>query len=215
MQKVIAITGLKGSGKDTIASIICKYDKSFKTIAFADRLKDICAVMFGWDRKMLSGRFPESREWREKPDYFWSSELGIEFTPRKALTTVGTDLIRGTILAHIWDIAVKKEILDNPDTNYVITDCRFANELKMVHDLGGIVVQVERGEKPVWWSIAADYNLGKLGIDEPNELKAIHPSERDWIGINNPQHIFYNNSTLENLEKEVIEYFKLFYGFTL
>jgi hypothetical protein len=40
MQKIIAITGLKGSGKDTISSIICKHDSSFKPIAFADKLKD-------------------------------------------------------------------------------------------------------------------------------------------------------------------------------
>lgn len=209
MQKVIAITGLKGSGKDTIANIICKYDHTFKTIAFADKLKDICAVMFNWDREMLSGRFPESREWREQVDPFWSKELGIEFTPRKALTTVGTDLIRGTILSHIWDIAVKKEIIDHPELNYIITDCRFANELYMVRGLGGTVIQVERGNKPIWWNIAIDYNLGKLGIDVPEELKSIHPSERDWIGINNPDHIFYNNSTLEDLEKEVIAYFGL------
>ena len=209
MQKIIAITGLKGSGKDTIANIICKYDNSFKTIAFADKLKDICAVMFNWNREMLSGRFPESREWREKPDPFWSNELGLEFTPRKALTTVGTDLIRGTILAHIWDIAVKKEILDNPNINYVITDCRFANEISVIKNLNGHIVQVNRGELPSWYQIAIDYNLGKFGIDEPEELKFVHPSERDWIGINNPEYIFYNNNTLENLEKEVIRYFKL------
>jgi hypothetical protein len=88
MQRVIAITGLKGSGKDTIAEIICKHDNSFIPLAFADHLKDIVALMFTWNRDMLSGRFPESREWREKPDKFWSKELGIDFTPRKALTTV-------------------------------------------------------------------------------------------------------------------------------
>ena len=209
MQKVIAVTGLKGSGKDTIASIICKYDSSFRIIAFADRLKDICAVMFGWNRDMLSGRFPESREWRERPDEFWSKELGIEFTPRKALTTVGTDIIRGTLLAHIWDIAVKKEILDQPDINYIITDCRLPNELNMIRDLHGIVIQVERGKKPDWWDIALNYNLGKFGASEPEELKNIHPSERDWIGINNPEHVFINDSSLEDLEKQVVDYFGL------
>ena len=209
MQKVIAITGLKGSGKDTIASIICKYDNTFKIIAFADKLKDVCAILFNWDREMLSGRFPESREWREQVDPFWSKELGIEFTPRKALTTVGTDLIRGTVLSHIWDIAVKKEILDHQNINYIITDCRFFNELYMIKSLGGTIIQVERGKKPDWWTIAEDYNLGKFGIDEPEELKSIHPSERDWISINNPEHIFYNNGTLEDLEKEVISYFGL------
>ena len=211
MQKIIAVTGLKGSGKDTIASIICEHDTNFKTIAFADKLKDICAVMFNWDREMLSGRFPESREWREQIDPFWSKELGVEFTPRKALTTVGTDIIRGTILSHIWDIAVKKEILDHPETNYVITDCRFPNELNMIKSLNGTIVQVERGERPTWWNIAVNYNFKKLGADipEPEELKNIHPSERDWIGINNPEHIFYNNDTIENLEKTVVEYFNL------
>lgn len=207
MQKVIAITGLKGSGKDTIASIICKHDKSFKTIAFADRLKDVCALLFNWEREMLSGRFVESREWREKPDEFWTKELGVEFTPRRALTSVGTDIIRGTIFNNIWDIIVKKEILDNPNINFVITDCRFANEIRMIKNLNGTIVQVERGEKPSWWSIAEKYNLGELGIEEPVELKPIHASEKDWIGINDPEHIFYNNGTLEDLEKEIITYF--------
>ena len=260
MQKVIAITGLKGSGKDTIASIICKHDSSFRTIAFADRLKDICAVMFGWNRDMLSGRFPESREWREKPDEFWSKELGIEFTPRKALTTVGTDIIRGTLLAHIWDITVKKEIIDNPNINYIITDCRFPNEIAMIRSLNGRIVEVQRGKLPDWYKDAKKYNeqknikwnykginkienpeegdlvvidsinnvnsvylnnewhdftVNELGFDDTfwmdlyPSLKSIHPSERDWIGINNPEHIFMNDSSLEDLEKQVVDYFGL------
>lgn len=209
MQRIIAITGLKGSGKDTIAEIICKHDSSFIPLAFADRLKDIVALMFTWNRDMLSGRFPESREWREKPDEFWSKELGIDFTPRKALTTVGTDLIRGTILEHIWDIIVKKKIIDNPMTNFVITDCRFLNEISVLKSLEAEIIEVQRGELPAWWNIAKSYNLGEFGIDLPKELKSIHPSERDWIGINDPEHIFYNNGTLEDLEKEVVAYFDL------
>ena len=119
------------------------------------------------------------------------------------------NIIRGTLLAHIWDIAVKKEILDHPDINYIITDCRFPNELNMIRDLHGIVIQVERGKKPDWWDIALNYNLGKFGASEPEELKNIHPSERDWIGINNPEHIFINDSSLEDLEKQVVDYFGL------
>jgi len=208
MQKVIAITGLKGSGKDTISNIICKHDNSFKPVAFADKLKDIAALMFGWDRDMLSGRFPESREWREQPDIFWSKEFGFDFTPRKALTSIGTDLTRGTFLEHIWDITVKKEIVDHPDTNYVITDCRFPNEIDMIRSLNGRIVEVQRGKLPDWWNLAFNYNLGKIE-ELPEELKSVHPSERDWIGVNNPEHIFLNNGTMEDLEKEVVEYFKL------
>ena len=112
-------------------------------------------------------------------------------------------------MPHIWDIAVKKEILDHPDINYIITDCRFPNELNMIRDLHGIVIQVERGKKPDWWDIALNYNLGKFGVSEPEELKNIHPSERDWIGINNPEHVFINDSSLEDLEKQVVDYFGL------
>lgn len=212
MQKIIAITGLKGSGKDSIANIICRYDTSFKTLAFADHLKDITALMFGWDRDMLSGRFPESREWREQPDEFWSKELGFEFTPRKALTTVGTDIIRGTALEHIWDIIVKKKILDNSNTNFVITDCRFPNEIDVLRSLNAKIIEVQRNELPSWYNIAMYYNTVKNALKEPRlpeELKSIHPSERDWIGINKPEHIFYNNGTLNDLEKEVVAYFDL------
>ena len=129
--------------------------------------------------------------------------------PIKALTTVGTDFVRGTFLKNIWDITVKKTILDNPNINYIITDCRFLNEINMIRSLGGIIIQVERGNKPTWWNIAKAYNLGEFGIDLPKELEVIHPSERDWIGIDNPEHIFYNNTTLEDLEKEVVKYFEL------
>lgn len=209
MQKIIAITGLKGSGKDTIANIICKHDFSFKPIAFADKVKDIAALIFGWDRDMLSGRFPESREWREQADPFWSKEFDFDFTPRKALTSIGTDLTRGTFLEHIWDITVKKEIIDHPDINYVITDCRFPNEISMIKNLGGRIVEVQRGELPDWYNIAKLYNFGEFGINEPEKLKDIHPSERDWIGVNNPEHVFLNNGTIEDLEKDVVEYFKL------
>ena len=57
--------------------------------------------------------------------------------------------------------------------------------------------------------IALNYNLGKFGVSEPEELKNIHPSERDWIGINNPEHVFINDSSLEDLEKQVVDYFGL------
>ena len=44
MSKIIGITGLKGSGKDTIGDIICKNDESYVKMSFADTLKDITAI---------------------------------------------------------------------------------------------------------------------------------------------------------------------------
>lgn len=212
MQRVIGICGLKGSGKDTIAKIICDNDDSFIPIAFADVVKDICSVMFGWDRDMLSGRFIESREWREQPDKYWSKEFGFDFTPRKALTTVGTDIIRGTFLENIWDLNVKRKILNDPDHNFVITDCRFPNEIAMIKELGGMIVQVKRGSLPAWYYWAEMHNVGFdecLTNEQLEELQKIHPSERDWIGINKPFYTFFNNGTLEDLEKQVLSFFNI------
>lgn len=210
MQKVIGICGLKGSGKDTIAKIICENDSSFITLAFADKVKDIVALMFGWSREMLSGRTIESREWREQPDEYWSTVFGFDFTPRKALTTIGTDLIHDTFLKHIWDLTVKKHILEDKMHNFVITDVRFPNEIEMIKSIGGSIVQVERGERPDYWKAAEKQNNGKILLPfETEALFKIHPSESAWIGINEPEHIFYNNGTIEDLKKEVITYFNL------
>ncbi len=41
--------------------------------------------MFNWDREMLEGNTKESREWREKPDAFWSKQMDKEITPRWVL----------------------------------------------------------------------------------------------------------------------------------
>ena len=209
MRKIIGITGLKGSGKDTIAKIICENDPSFVTLAFADAVKDVVSAMFGWPRDMLSGRFVESREWREKPDEYWSKAFGFDFTPRRALTTVGTDIVRPTFLKNIWDLNVRKKILDDSIHNFVITDTRFPNEIQMIRELGGSIWRVERGERPEYWNIAERFNKGReISEEEKTILEKIHPSERDWIGIDNPDHVIYNNGTLEDLEKEVVKYLK-------
>ena len=78
---IIGICGLIGSGKGTVADhLIDKHN--FKKISFADKLKDAVAEMFEWPRPMLEGITPQSREWRERPDQFWTQELGRQITPR-------------------------------------------------------------------------------------------------------------------------------------
>lgn len=209
MRKIIGITGLKGSGKDTIAKIICDNDPSFVTLAFADCVKDVASVMFGWSREMLSGRTVESREWREQPDIYWSNAFGFEFTPRRALTTIGTDIVRPTFLKHIWDLNVKKKILEDNEHNFVITDVRFPNELEMLRSIGGTIVRVERGDRPEYWEAAEKYNKGMdLTEKEKAMLDAVHPSERDWIEVDNPDCIFFNNSTISALQENVLWYLK-------
>lgn len=206
MKKIIGITGLKGSGKDTIGDIICK-NFDFQKVAFADKLKDIVSVLFDWDRKMLSGFTPEDRAIREQPDEFWSKKFEKEFTPRMALQKIGTEVMRNNLDKSIWVYCLERKLI-NEDGNFVITDVRFRNEIEMIRRLGGTIIRVERGDRPEWWNLAGEFNI--LNTDEYNgkflPLMKVHNSERDWIDIDNPATIFENNGTIEDLEKEVVNF---------
>ena len=203
MRKVIGICGLIGSGKGTVADQLV--EQNYKKISFADKLKDGVSTIFGWDRLLLEGDTRESREWREVPDEFWSKELNKEVTPRLVLQLFGTDCMRMGFDDNIWVNLVKKEILDNPDQNYVIPDVRFPNEIDMVRELQGQVWQIRRGPKPLWWATAIGINENWDTIETENHsmkvvFPEVHQSEWRWV-LNDDKfdQIIENNETLDKL----------------
>lgn len=202
---IIGIMGLKGSGKNTVADIICKLDPSFKSIAFADTLKDVVSTLFGWDRELLEGKTPESRSWREKKNEFWSSVLGRDFTPRIALQEIGTNVMRDHFCKDIWVNVLKYKLICNSSQNFIITDVRFKNEIDMLKGLGAMFIEVRRPPKPSYWEDASNYNKG-ITINVPKSIETIHPSEWDWIGYTETD-IINNDGTLEELEYKVKELF--------
>ena len=208
MKKIIGVCGLKGAGKDTIGDIICKNDDSFVKMSFADTLKDITAILMGWDRELLQGSTIESREWREKADDYWSDKFGKMITPRIILQELGTNVLRNQFLQSIWVDSLQKKLMEM-DKNVVITDVRFPNEIDMIKELGGTIYRVERGELPKWYYTVN--NLRLTAMPDANipyiveGLDKIHESEWKWIGYDRPEHIFKNDGTIEDLEKEVLE----------
>lgn len=208
MKKIIGVCGLKGAGKDTIGDIICKNDDSFVKMSFADTLKDITAILMGWDRELLQGSTIESREWREKADDYWSDKFGKMITPRIILQELGTNVLRNQFLQSIWVDSLQKKLMEM-DKNVVITDVRFPNEIDMIKELGGTIYRVERGELPKWYYTVN--NLRLAAMPDANipyiveGLDKIHESEWKWIGYDRPEHIFKNDGTIEDLEKEVLE----------
>lgn len=211
MKKIIGITGSAGSGKDTIGDILVRNLPNWEKVSFAGHLKDVTALLFGFDRKMLAGETPEDREIREQPDPYWSEKMGKDFTPRFALQFFGTNLLRNQLHQNIWVDCLEKKILES-DKNIVITDVRFPNEIDMIKSIGGEIWRVERGELPLWhrkvesWQINGTDNLK---YDIPYyvpEIKNIHESEWRWIGYDRPSHIFHNNQTIEDLKQEVLTY---------
>ena len=191
---IIGICGLIGSGKGTVADILVE-NHNFEKLSFADKLKDGVASVFDWDRDMLEGDTDRSRIWREKKDEFWSNETGMSVTPRLVLQLFGTDCMRNGFFDGIWVSLVKKQILDNPDTNWVIPDVRFPNEVKMIQSVQGEVWQVRRGDLPVWFMDKRDNNI------EPTD---VHPSEWAWIDQDESfNEIIYNDNSLEELLKKI------------
>jgi hypothetical protein len=165
--------------------------------------------MFGWPRHLLEGDTQHSREWREKPDTFWSKEFGRDFTPRYALQLMGTEVGRDVFHKDFWVIKLKKYINDNPDQNFVITDVRFENEIDFIHSLNGTLIEIERGIRPHWYDIAAKAYRGDHKAEEfMLKESGMHESEWRWIG-GHIDHVIQNSGTVEdlktNLEKCLIK----------
>lgn len=204
----VGVVGFIGSGKGAVGDILSKFD--FGKISFASHLKDVTSVMFGWDRKLLEGDTVESREFREKIDPFWSKKLNREFTPRLALQLMGTEVGRNVFGADLWIHALENKI--DKDENYVITDVRFQNEIDWIRNQKGILIEIRRGELPLWYKVAA---LANDGCDHSLRVMrdiGIHESEWKWIGRQNVDHVIRNDGSLDDLEQSIISCLIMFYG---
>jgi len=199
---IIGLVGFIGSGKGTVADILTRKHGFIKE-SFANAVKDACAPIFGWDRKALEGDTPESREWRETPDPWWSEKVGRPFSPRYALQLMGTEAGRNVFHTDVWVLSLLRRI--DQAKNYVLADVRFPNEIDLIRSHGGKVIRVKRGSEPEWYATAEAYNVTTNWDGSMQRMKAypnVHYSEWAWIGKSFDEEI-NNSTTLEDLEKKV------------
>jgi hypothetical protein len=185
---IIGLCGAQGSGKDTVANILIS-EYGFVKLTFASTLKDVVAILFSWPRDLLEGLTEESRLWRETVDDFWSAKLSISgFTPRKALQMIGTDLFRIHFNNDIWISIVENKIgtmlKNNPNTNIVISDCRFANEFSLIKKFPDSHIITILREK--------NYSINKLA----------HSSETEWVNYNFDA-ILQNDNSIDELKSNL------------
>ena len=92
--------------------------------------------------------------------------------------------------------------------NIVISDVRFPNEIKAIHNAGGIVVRIKRGADPEWYDAAVSANAGpvanptwSLSKSHLEKLK-IHASETAWVGRDIDYTVF-NDTTIDDLFDQI------------
>jgi hypothetical protein len=184
---IIGFVGFIGSGKDTAADYLVNFH-GFRRDSFANTLKDAVAAVFGWDRTMLEGRTKEAREWREQVDPWWAARLNMpKLTPRWVLQYWGTEVCRKGFHDDIWIASLENKLRNSKD-DIVISDVRFPNEIKAIHNAGGKVIRVKRGPEPEWYDAAVSANRGPDGnvtwstSRRRLEVLNIHASETAWVG---------------------------------
>ena len=127
---IIGLTGKAGSGKDTAAAKFV--ESGFEHYWFSKPMKDACKVIFGWTDEHVYGKLKEIVDPR----------FGV--SPRMALQTLGTEWGRDCINKDLW-VNIAKMKMENTES-IVISDCRFDNEATIIRSMGGIIVNVVRGD---------------------------------------------------------------------
>lgn len=159
--RIIGFLGKSGSGKDTAADYLTGYD--FAKVAFADVLKRIARDVWDFSEVQLWG----PQEFKNAPDERYPTASGF-LTPRTALQLLGTEVGRG-IWTDTWatyTLRVANELLAGgryysaqnglssnmpgarPPIGVVISDVRFENEVRLIHEAGGKVIHLYRPGRP-------------------------------------------------------------------
>jgi len=153
---IIGIHANKQCGKDTAADYLVSHH-GFEKIAWADKLKEGLAVMFGLDIQIFYGTDEE----KNRPTWLRWSDLADEMaaieslgklmdkdfiTYRELMQLFGTDVMRSW-MPKIWIITTLRDL--NPKQDYVISDVRFMNELGAIkkHEEGRLLKVVRPGSE--------------------------------------------------------------------
>ena len=169
---LIAMTGQKRSGKDTVAGFFVD-EAHFEKVAFAGPLKGMIMSLFrsaGLSEEEAEERVNGSEESKEE-----ALDVLQGKSSRFAMQKLGTEW-RNFFGPHLWSDIVKAKV-DSTD-RVVLTDMRFLHESAFVRERDGFQVRVRRAGQ-------------KKGVD-------LHPSETEMEKIMVDATI-YNHDSLQSL----------------
>ena len=169
--KLIGITGKARSGKDAIAKFAWS-QYGFTRIAFADPVKMAAQAKFGltaaqtWDDELKEVVIPH-----------WN------MTPRQMFQMEGTEAGRNVFGGDLWikRFMLSYNLLKDTD-DIIVPDVRFDNEASAIRDLGGIIIEIRRGQAGLSGSAGA--HVSESGLSLPAD------------------YVIDNNGTLEELHEK-------------
>ena len=139
LPRVIAICGMKRSGKDTMANMISDM-YGYQNIKISQSLKDMLSVAFGFTQNQM-----ETDE-KDHIDTKW----GV--SPRRIMQFMGTEVMQYELQKVIPDIGrtfwirnlIESHIAPNPDKKYVISDLRFVHEYEALKAYDIYIIHIDR-----------------------------------------------------------------------
>lgn len=170
---LIAITGQKRSGKDTVAKFILDWDDDYTHLLFAGPLKSMIRTLFieaGYEDEDEIDSYINGARKEEPLDLFQGQST------RHAMQTLGTEW-RNFFGPNLWSDIIAGRI--EQAAAALITDMRFLHEEKFVDDRDGWKIRTRR--------------FGQQKSADP------HPSEQEMENIK--EHFtIYNYGSLDDLE---------------
>lgn len=143
---LLGLTGAARCGKDTLAEMLA-VESSFRRVSFAAPLRKFVADLAGLSLKDMELQ-------KETPQDLLGGQ-----TPRYTMQTLGTEWGRDMISKSLWCGVAAEEVgaLHSKGHPVVVTDLRFDDEAKMIRQLGGRVLRIERPPEALAFASGRDH----------------------------------------------------------
>ena len=199
---IIGISGSANCGKDTVANYIVK-NYSFVKIAFADKIKRILMDLYDLPYNNLWGpsanrSIHDVRYKLSDSDEYLTARLGCQVIGdcgRSLYLNTWVDYtindIKKLANSYFYDYEDYKGVFTKYSTfgkkNVIISDCRYLNEMNRLRNEGALLIRIKKDT---------------AGLKDKT---AKHSSEANQVQILDSyfDDIIYNNSTLEDLYKNI------------
>lgn len=188
---LLGISGEIGCGKSTVADALTK-NHGYVEYSFATPLKNM-AICAGFEHHQVFG----TQEQKLEINQFWGVS-GREFLQR-----FGSEVCRDfvpQVLPNMrfngktmWVRLFEKFKADNDSKNVVVSDVRFEDESQTIHENGGVLIRIVRGDLA---------NHANQAAQSSNASVSLHKSETQASKIKHNV-LILNNGSLEALYEKM------------